>query len=64
MLGTVDQLRRGRHFHQPAFQHDGDPVGDIGHHGKIVGDEDHPHPVFIDDWVLPQGAYGDGCGPT
>lgn len=22
------------------------------------------HPVFVDPWVLPQGAYGDGCGPS
>jgi hypothetical protein len=22
------------------------------------------HPVFMEPWVLPQGAYGDGCGPT
>ena len=21
-------------------------------------------PVFMDPWVLPAGAFGDGCGPT
>lgn len=30
----------------------------------IANSREWNHPVFVDDWVLPQGAYGDGCGPT
>lgn len=30
----------------------------------IANSRDFDHPVFMDPWVLPQGAYGDGCGPT
>jgi 3'-phosphoadenosine 5'-phosphosulfate sulfotransferase (PAPS reductase)/FAD synthetase len=30
----------------------------------IANSREWNHPIFVDDWVLPQGAYGDGCGPT
>lgn len=28
------------------------------HHGEFM------HPVFMDNWMLPKGAFGEGCGPT
>ena len=32
-----------------ALPHDGDLVGDAGDHREVVGDEDHPHAVLVDE---------------
>lgn len=31
---------------------------------KLANSREFNHPVFTDPWQLPQGAFGDGCGPT
>lgn len=31
---------------------------------ELANSREFNHPVFMDPWVLPQGAYGEGCGPT
>lgn len=31
---------------------------------EIANAETFELPVIVDDWVLPQGAFGDSCGPT
>lgn len=31
---------------------------------EIANSREFTHPVFTDPWVLPLGAFGDGCGPT
>jgi len=31
---------------------------------EIANSREFNHPVFVDDWELPLGAFGDGCGPT
>lgn len=30
---------------------------------EIARSREFTHPVFIDPWVLPKGAFGDSCGP-
>ena len=31
---------------------------------EIGNSREFTHPVFVDPWVLPKGAYGESCGPT
>ncbi|OWK19103.1 hypothetical protein AJ88_48580 [Mesorhizobium amorphae CCBAU 01583] len=49
----VGMLRIGekplRHIvlaHRPVL-HDVDIVGELAHHGQVVGDQDHRHPQFL-----------------
>ena len=37
-------------LHHLAFLHDDDVIGHIGDHGQIVGDQDQPHAVLIDQF--------------
>lgn len=30
----------------------------------IANSREFNHPIFVDPWVLPKGAFGDGAGPT
>lgn len=31
---------------------------------ELANSREFNHPVFTDPWQMPQGAFGDGCGPT
>jgi len=31
---------------------------------RLAMSRSYDQPIFVDDWVLPAGAYGDSCGPT
>jgi 3'-phosphoadenosine 5'-phosphosulfate sulfotransferase (PAPS reductase)/FAD synthetase len=31
---------------------------------EIANRHEFTHPVILEPWVLPRGAFGDGCGPT
>jgi hypothetical protein len=31
---------------------------------EVANSREWSLPVLVDDWVMPQGAFGDGCGPT
>ena len=44
MLGEGEDLLRRALFDLLAAQHDDDPVGDLGDHRHVVGDEQHRHP--------------------
>ena len=35
-----------------------------GHDVNVALSENYNEPVFIDDWKLPAGAFGESCGPT
>jgi hypothetical protein len=41
MLRVVEDLVERPLFHDPARVHHRDPVGDVGHHAEVVGNEDH-----------------------
>ena len=43
VLGFQQHLLRGASLNDLTFFHDDHPVGDIGHHAKIMGDENHRH---------------------
>lgn len=54
-------------LHDPAAVHDGDPVGGLGHHAEVVGDEDDGHAVplpQLDQEIEDLPLHGDveGCG--
>ena len=42
MLGVVEQLVERPLLDHPPGVHDHDPVGDVGDHAEVVGDEDDP----------------------
>lgn len=49
-------------LHDPAVVHDGDPVGGLGHHAEVVGDEDDGHAVplpELDEEVEDLPLHGD-----
>ncbi|MCY1521210.1 hypothetical protein D9M68_560130 [compost metagenome] len=49
VAGPVQHFLRRPLFDQDAFFHDGDPMGDLGHHPEVVGDEHHAHAfLFLD----------------
>lgn len=31
---------------------------------RLAMSKTYDQPIFVDDWVLPAGAYGDSCGPS
>ena len=43
MRGRVKNLLDRAGFHRAALVHHQHPIGDIGDHAHIVGDENHPH---------------------
>ena len=46
MAGVVVDLVGGADLHDVPGVHDGHPVGDVGHHPEVVGDEDHRQVIF------------------
>ena len=53
MAGVVVDLIGGADLHDVTCVHDGHPVGDVGHHAQIVGDEDDGQ-VVLDLHLLEQ----------
>ncbi len=43
VLRAVEDLVGGADLHAPALLHDGHPVGDLGDHAEVMGDEHHRH---------------------
>ena len=46
VLRVVEDLLHRAALKDLSVMHDGDIVGDFGHHAEVVGDEDHAHARF------------------
>ena len=47
VLRVVEDLRGRPGLHDEALAHDGDPVGEVGHHAHVVGDEHNGAVQFV-----------------
>ncbi|MNC77236.1 hypothetical protein D3C75_1291430 [compost metagenome] len=45
--GYIEQLRHLADFHGLACIHHADPLGGLGNHGQVMGDQDQGHVLFF-----------------